>query len=74
MFGTSGHWVHRSVNVGTEPFVTLFCYAAEAGQDYGLIADAGGMAELVVHDGRQGWTTRPNADHTGYRAEARDGR
>jgi len=61
-----GHWVHRSVNVGDEPFVTLFCYAADAGQDYTLIERAGGMASLVVSDGAAGWTTRPNPDHTGY--------
>lgn len=63
-----GHWVHRSVNVGGEPFVTLFCYAADAGQDYEIISAAGGMAHLVVDDGAGGWTTRPNPDHTGYRA------
>ena len=61
-----GHWVHRSVNTGDEPFVSLFCYAADAGQDYGIIADAGGMATLVVTDGHGGWTTRPNPDHHGY--------
>jgi glucose-6-phosphate isomerase len=61
-----GHWVHRSVNVGDEPFVSLFCYGADAGQDYGIIADAGGMATLVVDDGHGGWTTRPNPDHRGY--------
>lgn len=65
-----GHWVHRSVNVGDEPFVTLFCYAADAGQNYGLIADAGGMAQLVVTDGASGWTTRRNPDHVGYDREA----
>jgi len=63
-----GHWIHRSVNVGSEPFVTLFCYPADSGQDYGLIADAGGMAQLVVTDGAGGWTTRPNPQHVGYRA------
>jgi glucose-6-phosphate isomerase len=65
-----GYWVHRSVNVGDDPFVTLFCYAADAGQNYGLIADAGGMAQLVVVDGNGGWTTRPNPDHIGYRMKA----
>lgn len=64
-----GHWVHRSVNVGTDPFVTLFCYAEDAGQDYGLIAAAGGMRQLVVTDGRGGWTTRANPDHTGYQSQ-----
>lgn len=63
-----GHWVHRSVNVGDEPFVTLFCYAADAGQDYALIDDAGGMASLVVTAPDGGWQVRPNPDHRGYRA------
>ncbi|MEV7632445.1 glucose-6-phosphate isomerase family protein [Microbacterium sp. NPDC089318] len=60
-----GHWIHRSVNVGDEPFVTLFCYAADAGQDYAVISDAGGMKNLVVADS-EGWTLVPNPDHTGY--------
>jgi glucose-6-phosphate isomerase len=61
-----GHWVHRSVNVGDEPLVTLFCYPADAGQDYAIIARSGGMAQLIVDDGAGGWTTRPNPDHNGY--------
>jgi glucose-6-phosphate isomerase len=61
-----GHWVHRSVNVGDEPFVTLFCYGADAGQDYELIRSAGGMQSLVVADDVGGWSTRPNPDHVGY--------
>jgi glucose-6-phosphate isomerase len=64
-----GHWIHRSVNVGDEPFVTLFCYAADAGQNYAIIADAGGMKNLVVSDG-EGWTTVPNPRHRGYVSEA----
>lgn len=62
-----GDWIHRSVNVGPEPLVMLFCYAADAGQDYGIIADAGGMVDLVVADD-DGWTTRPNPRHVGYRS------
>ena len=62
-----GGWIHRSVNVGDDTLVTLFAYATEAGQDYAIIADAGGMRQLVVADG-DGWTTRPNPDHGGYRA------
>lgn len=61
-----GHWVHRSVNVGEEPFVTLFCYGADAGQDYELIRRAGGMSALVVADDDGGWSTRPNPHHVGY--------
>jgi glucose-6-phosphate isomerase len=60
-----GHWLHRSVNVGDEPFVTLFCYAADAGQDYGIISEAGGMKSIVVADG-DGWALLPNPDHIGY--------
>jgi glucose-6-phosphate isomerase len=61
-----GHWVHRSVNVGAERFSTLFCYAADAGQDYGIIERAGGMKSLVVVDGN-GYAVRLNPDHRGYR-------
>jgi glucose-6-phosphate isomerase len=63
-----GGWVHRSVNVGTERLATLFCYAADAGQDYSIIERAGGMASLVVVDGK-GWAVRPNHDHVGYRTD-----
>lgn len=61
-----GEWIHRSVNVGDEPFVTLFTYATDAGQDYEIIAEAGGMKNLVVADG-DGWRLRANPDHVGYR-------
>ena len=60
-----GNWVHRSINVGKERFVTLFCYPADAGQDYGIVAAAGGMRDLVIADGA-GWSTRPNPEHRGY--------
>ncbi len=64
-----GHWIHRSVNTGDEPFVTLFCYPADAGQDYSIIQDAGGMASLVVGT-ENGWATRSNPDHHGYTTAA----
>jgi len=48
-------WVHRSINVGDEPLVTVFCYPADAGQDYDIIARAGGMRTLIVDDGAGGW-------------------
>jgi glucose-6-phosphate isomerase len=66
-----GHWVHRSVNVGEERFVTLFCYAADAGQDYSIIERAGGMASLILEvNGR--WSARPNPDHRGYQPRRGD--
>lgn len=61
-----GHWIHRSINVGDEPLVTLFCYPADAGQDYEVIATAGGMRLMVVDDGAGGWRKEPNPDHRGY--------
>lgn len=63
-----GHWLHRSINVGEDRFVTLFCYGSEAGQDYGIIERAGGMKTLVVA-AASGWATCPNPDHVGYSAE-----
>lgn len=67
-----GHWVHRSVNVGAERLVMLFCYAGDAGQDYGIIERAGGMKQLVVTTDAQGWTTRPNPAHRGYKRDELD--
>jgi glucose-6-phosphate isomerase len=61
-----GHWVHRSVNTGDDIFATIFCYPADAGQDYQLIASAGGMRQLVVADGVGGWDVVDNPDHRGY--------
>lgn len=63
-----GHWIHRSVNVGDETFVTLFCYASDAGQDYSIISNAGGMKSLVVADANGGWMLTSNPNHTGYTA------
>jgi len=40
-------WAHRSVNTGAVPLISLFVYPADAGHDYGSIADKG-MAKLVV--------------------------
>ncbi len=65
-----GQWIHRSINVGDEPFVTLFCYSADAGQNYAIISDAGGMKNLVVALADGGWALEPNSRHTGYRTGA----
>ena len=60
-----GGWVHRSVNVGDTRLVTLFSYSALAGQDYTVIADAGGMSRLIVAV-HGGWRSVPNPAHSGY--------
>lgn len=62
-----GEWLHRSINVGDAPFTTLFCYAADAGQDYAIIADAGGMKSRIIIDDETGWRQVANSRHTGYR-------
>lgn len=51
--------IHRSVNVGEDDLVTLFCYPADAGQDYGIIKESNGMRHLVVADGAA-WSLQEN--------------
>lgn len=51
--------IHRSVNLGDTDLVTLFCYPADAGQDYGIIARSGGMRHRAVADGT-GWRLEEN--------------
>ena len=58
-------WIHRSVNVGSDRFATVFSYPADSGQDYGVIAEAGGMAELVVVGPSDTWRTVPNPKYVG---------
>lgn len=56
-------WIHRSVNVGPEPLVMTFAYPADSGQDYDIIAKAGGMRVRIVDDGKGGWTAVENASY-----------
>jgi glucose-6-phosphate isomerase len=53
-------WVHRSVNIGSEIFATLFSYPADAGQNFEIVRKARGFSLLVVDDGQQGWRLIPN--------------
>lgn len=55
-----GGWLHRSVNVGSEVLVTLFCFSADSGQNYEIVEQSGGMRKLVVDDGHGGWMLRDN--------------
>jgi glucose-6-phosphate isomerase len=57
-------WIHRSVNVGSDRFVTVFSYPADAGQYYEVIEQAGGMASLVVVD-NDDWKLVDNARYVG---------
>lgn len=63
-------WLHRSVNTGDAPFITFFCYPADAGQDYGIVARAYGFRTLIVDDGAGGWTEAPNPRYRPRDAEA----
>lgn len=62
------YWIHRSVNTGDTPFVTFFCYPADSGQDYDIIARSGGMRTIVVADG-SGWR---EAENPRYRPRSED--
>jgi glucose-6-phosphate isomerase len=55
-------WIHRSVNVGGEDLMMVFCYPADSGQDYGIIERSGGMRARIVDDGDGGWKQIDNPD------------
>ncbi|MCL2601260.1 MAG: glucose-6-phosphate isomerase [Treponema sp.] len=44
-------YAHRSVNIGTEPFVQFFTFRADAGHDYGTIETSGFRKLVVERDG-----------------------
>jgi glucose-6-phosphate isomerase len=56
-------WIHRSVNVGSELFATLFSYPADAGQNFEIVRQAGGFNRIVVDNGG-GWELVPNPRYT----------
>lgn len=53
-------WIHRSVNVGNEDFVMLFCYPSDSGQDYGIIERSNGMRMRIVKGETSLWVTQEN--------------
>lgn len=57
------HWGHRTVNTGDENFVFLAVYPADAGYDYGTIAEEG-FAKIVVA-GAGGPELVPNPHYRG---------
>lgn len=58
------YWIHRSINVGADELVMTFAYPADSGQDYDIIARAGGMRCRIVDDGEGGWAA---VENTAYR-------
>lgn len=61
-------WIHRSVNTGDVPLVMSFCYPSDSGQDYEIIARAGGMAKRIVANG-DGWAAIDNPTYRPRDAE-----
>jgi glucose-6-phosphate isomerase, archaeal len=53
-------WIHRSINIGSEIFATLFSYPADAGQNFEIVRKANGFQLLVVDDEQGGWKLVPN--------------
>jgi glucose-6-phosphate isomerase len=47
-----GHIAHRTVNTGTQPLVYLGIYPAEAGHDYGAIAERNFYSVIVERAGK----------------------
>lgn len=45
------YWAHRTVNIGSAPFVFLACFPADAGYDYATIAERGFGIIVVDEDG-----------------------
>ena len=45
-------FAHRSINVGQNPFVTFFCFRADAGHDYKTIEDKGFRKLVVEKEGK----------------------
>ncbi len=56
-------WIHRSVNVGDDDLVMLFCYPADSGQDYNIIQRSNGLKQRVIDDGKCGWLCVDNPDY-----------
>lgn len=58
------YWIHRSVNTGPDMLVMTFAYPADSGQDYDIIAKAGGMRSRIVDDGAGGWKAVDNRSYS----------
>ncbi len=56
-------WIHRSVNVGKDDLVMLFCYPADSGQDYHIIQRSNGLKQRVFDDGKGGWVCVDNPEY-----------
>jgi glucose-6-phosphate isomerase len=53
------YWAHRTVNVGDEDFIFFGVYPADAGHNYGAIAERGFSQLLVDRDGQPTFIPNP---------------
>ena len=52
-------YAHRTVNTGSVPLVTYFCFRSDAGQDYGSIEEKGYRKLIVERDGKPVFIDNP---------------
>jgi glucose-6-phosphate isomerase, archaeal len=53
------YWAHRTINVGSENFAFLACFPADAGYDYGTIAERGFASIIAEQDGKPAVIANP---------------
>jgi glucose-6-phosphate isomerase len=53
-------YAHRSINVGDEPFITFFCFRADAGHDYKTIETKGFRKIVVEREGKTAIIDNPS--------------
>ena len=52
-------FAHRSINIGENPFITFFCFRADAGHDYKTIETKGFRKIVVEKDGKPDMIDNP---------------
>jgi len=52
-------FAHRSINIGENPFITFFCFRADAGHDYKTIETKGFRKIVVEKDGETAINDNP---------------
>ena len=57
------YWFHRSVNIGNSELITLFTYNSDAGQNYEILKNRGGMRKRVVQKNINSWTLVANKQY-----------
>ena len=57
-----GGWAHRSVNTGTEPFITFYVFRADAGHDYATIEEKSFRKMIIEQDNKPVIVDNPRWD------------